>query len=81
MSEVNEIKKRVAGNHDNIINFLHEICAIPSMDGQLKDVGDRIQAEMRKLNFAVDGEKRQPGDVAREFLLGKKLISGSAPVK
>ena len=51
MSEINEIRKRVAGNHDNIINFLHEICAIPSMDGQLKDVGDRIQAEMQKLGF------------------------------
>ncbi len=51
MSEINEIRKKVAGNHDNIINFLHEICAIPSMDGQLKDVGDRIQAEMQKLGF------------------------------
>jgi putative selenium metabolism hydrolase len=51
MSEINEIRKRVAGNHDNIINFLREICAIPSMDGQLKDVGDRIQAEMQKLGF------------------------------
>jgi putative selenium metabolism hydrolase len=51
MSEINEIKKRVAENHDNIIDFLHEICAIPSMEGQLKDVGDRIQAEMSKLGF------------------------------
>ncbi len=51
MSEINEIRKKVAENHDNIINFLHEICAIPSMDGQLKDVGDRIQAEMQKLGF------------------------------
>lgn len=48
---VQEIKKRVAGNRENIINFLREICAIPSMDGQLKDVGDRIQAEMKKLGF------------------------------
>jgi putative selenium metabolism hydrolase len=51
MSEVNEIRRKVAKNHDNIINFLHEICAIPSMEGQLKDVGDRIQAEMQKLGF------------------------------
>jgi putative selenium metabolism hydrolase len=51
MNEVEEIKKRVDENRDNIINFLREICAIPSMDGQLKEVGDRIQAEMRKLGF------------------------------
>jgi glycine betaine/choline ABC-type transport system substrate-binding protein len=30
---------------------------------------------MRKLNYAVDGEKRQPKDVAREFLLSKQLLS------
>jgi len=29
---------------------------------------------MRKLNFAVDGEKRQPQEVAREFLTQKKII-------
>jgi glycine betaine/choline ABC-type transport system substrate-binding protein len=28
---------------------------------------------MRKLNYAVDGEKRQPRDVAREFLQQKGI--------
>ncbi len=42
---VQEIKKRVEANRENIIQFLREICAIPSMDGQLKDVGERIQAQ------------------------------------
>jgi putative selenium metabolism hydrolase len=51
MTVVNKIKNRVEENRDTIISFLREICAIPSMDGQLKDVGDRIQAEMRKLGF------------------------------
>ena len=51
MKEVEEIKKRVDENRDNIINFLREIVAIPSMNGQLKDVGDRIQSEMQKLGF------------------------------
>ena len=51
MTEVNEIKKRVEENRDNIINFMREICAIPSMDGQLKAVGERIGAEMTKLGF------------------------------
>jgi putative selenium metabolism hydrolase len=48
---IQEIKKRVRENRENILQFMRDICAIPSMDGQLKDVGDRIQAEMRKLNF------------------------------
>ncbi len=30
--------------------------------------------EMRKLNFAVDGEKRRPRDVAREFLTQKGIV-------
>jgi putative selenium metabolism hydrolase len=46
-----EIKRRVEGNRENILQFLRDIVAIPSMDGQLKDVGERIQSEMRKLGF------------------------------
>jgi len=30
--------------------------------------------EMRKLNYAVDGEKRQPREVVREFLKLKNII-------
>ena len=48
---VQEIKNKVEENRENIIRFMREIVAIPSMDGQLKDVGERIQAEMRKLGF------------------------------
>jgi len=46
-----EIKKRVEANHENIVQFLRDIVAIPSMDGQLKDVGECIQAKMRNLGF------------------------------
>jgi putative selenium metabolism hydrolase len=48
---IQEIKQRVQENRANIIQFMRDICAIPSMDGQLKDVGERIQAEMQKLGF------------------------------
>ncbi len=48
---VQQIKQKVNENREDIIRFLREIVAIPSMDGQLKDVGERIQAEMRKLGF------------------------------
>ena len=47
----NEIKQRVAANRENIIQFLREICAIPSMDSLIGPVGERIQAEMRKLHY------------------------------
>lgn len=48
---IQEIKQRVDDHRDEIMNFMRDIVAIPSMDGQIKDVGDRIQAEMQKLGF------------------------------
>lgn len=61
--KVQEIKKKVQENRENIIQFMRDIVAIPSMDGQLKDVGERIQAEMRKLGF----------DEARFDLMGNTI--------
>ena len=46
-----EIKQRVADHKDEIIQFMRDICAIPSMESQIGPVGERIQAEMRKLGF------------------------------
>jgi putative selenium metabolism hydrolase len=48
---VQDIQQKVEDNRDNIIQFLRDICAIPSMNGQLKEVGERIGAEMVKLGF------------------------------
>jgi putative selenium metabolism hydrolase len=46
------LRQRIAAHHDDIVQFMRDICAIPSMDAQIGPVGDRIQVEMRKLNFA-----------------------------
>lgn len=46
-----EIKQRVEGNRDEIIQFMRDICAIPSMDSLIGPVGERIQAEMQKLGY------------------------------
>ena len=46
-----EIQERVQKAQEDILRFMREICAIPSMESQLKDVGERIAAEMRKLGF------------------------------
>jgi putative selenium metabolism hydrolase len=52
VSEVTkEIQRRVADNRDNIINFMREICAIPSMESKIGPVGERIQAEMKMLGY------------------------------
>ena len=46
------VQAEVAKHRDDIITFMREICAIPSMDSQIGPVGERIAAEMKKLGFA-----------------------------
>ncbi len=55
---MNDVKDRVAAvrqevekSADEIMRFLREIVAIPSMDGQIREVGERIAQEMEKLGF------------------------------
>ena len=48
---VQEIKKRVEENREDIIKFMCDICAIPSMDSQLKEVGECIGSVMTRLGF------------------------------
>ena len=45
------LKQKVAHHRQDIIQFLRDICAIPSMEGQLKEVGERIGVEMTRLGF------------------------------
>jgi len=46
----------------------------PELRGVLKQLGGILSVdEMRRLNYAVDGEKRQAKDVVREFLVQKGL--------
>lgn len=47
----------------------------PELRDIMKRLGGTLTVdEMRKLNYAVDGEKRQPRDVAREFLERKGIL-------
>jgi osmoprotectant transport system permease protein len=47
----------------------------PELRAVLKQLGGTLTVdEMRRLNYAVDGEKRQPRDVAREFLRRKDIL-------
>jgi putative selenium metabolism hydrolase len=49
---VQQVQSKVAGSRAAILNFLREICAIPSMESKIGAVGERIAAEMRALGFA-----------------------------
>ncbi|MBI3958272.1 MAG: YgeY family selenium metabolism-linked hydrolase, partial [Chloroflexi bacterium] len=49
--DITAIQSHVAQHRDDIITFLREICAIPSMDSQIGPVGERVQAEMTKMGF------------------------------
>ncbi len=48
---IEQIKHRVAAQHDDIIRFMRELCAIPSYESQIRAVGERAEAEMKKLGF------------------------------
>ncbi|MBI1293656.1 YgeY family selenium metabolism-linked hydrolase [bacterium] len=49
--DVSAVRSAVESHRDEIITFLREIVAIPSMNSQIGEVGERIQAEMKKLGF------------------------------
>ncbi|MBP7092283.1 MAG: M20/M25/M40 family metallo-hydrolase, partial [Anaerolineaceae bacterium] len=58
-----EIKQRVAVRRQDIIQFMRDICAIPSMESMIGPVGERIQQEMRTLGY----------DEARFDLMGNTI--------
>ena len=68
-----EIQARVAENKQEIIKFMREICAIPSMDSKIGVVGERIAAEMRKLKYdEVRFDKM--GNILGRIGSGKRVI-------
>jgi len=49
--------------------------AHPGLEAALSRLSGRINAEtMRRLNFEIDGEKRDPAEVARQFLKAEGLV-------
>jgi len=71
--KIQEIQKRVEASREDIIKFMREICAIPSMESKIGPVGDRIQAEMKKLGYdEVRFDKM--GNTVGRIGNGKKVI-------
>jgi putative selenium metabolism hydrolase len=73
MDKVQEIQQRVARHKADIIQFMRDICAIPSMEGQLKEVGERIIAEMNKLGFE-EARFDKMGNIFGRIGNGKRVI-------
>ena len=70
---IQAVQEKIYTQREDIIDFMREICAIPSMNSQLKDVGERIADEMRKLHFdEVRFDKM--GNIMGRIGNGKKVI-------
>ena len=72
-TRIPEIKERVEKNQEAIVTFLKELCAIPSMDSQIKAVGERAAAEMRNLGFRKVWFDTQ-GNIVGEIGDGEKKL-------
>lgn len=48
---IDQLHANVEERRDEIIRFLREICAIPSYDGQIGTVGERVAEEMHALDY------------------------------
>ena len=46
-----KLRERVERDRQPIINFLREICAIPSVENQIRACGERVADEMRRLGY------------------------------
>jgi len=56
--------------------------AHPEIRDVLRRLGGTLTVEeMRRLNYAVDGEKRRPRDIAREFLAQEGLLPAKDPAR
>ena len=48
---IQKLQEKIQSQRDQIIRFMREICAIPSMDSDIEAVGKRIAKEMNALHF------------------------------
>ena len=70
---IEKLQEKIQSQHDQIIRFMREICAIPSMDSNIEAVGKRIAAEMNALQFdEVRFDKM--GNIMGRIGSGEKVI-------
>jgi len=73
VANVSEVQKKVEVSREAILKFMSEICDIPSMNSQIKDVGTRIIEEMKKLGFD-EARFDKMGNVVGRIGSGKKTL-------
>ena len=64
---VPKIKERVAAQRENIIQFLRDLCAIPSYDSKIGPVGERAAAEQIVVAAKRRVEQRRESVAASEW--------------
>ena len=70
---IQQLQEKIQSQREDIIRFMREICAIPSMDSNIEAVGKRIAAEMTSLHFdEVRFDKM--GNIMGRIGNGKKVI-------
>lgn len=70
---VARLNEEVAAREDEIVAFLREIVAIPSLDGNIEEVGKRIGEEMVRLEFDAVFVDRY-GSIVGRMGEGEKVI-------
>lgn len=70
---VKNLQSEVENSRKDIIDFLKEICAIPSMDSKIGEVGKRIILELKRLGF-TEARFDKMGNVIGEIGKGPKVL-------
>ena len=72
-TKLQALRHGVEEQRDDIIAFLREICAIPSMENQIRECGERIADEMRRLGYdEIFWDKM--GNIVGKIGAGDKLL-------
>ncbi len=63
--DVEAVRRAVEAQRTLILAFMRELVAIPSMDSQIREVGERVQLEMKRLGFDATWFDRMGNIVGR----------------
>jgi putative selenium metabolism hydrolase len=72
-AKIAALREKVTAHRGQIIQFMKDLCAIPSMDSQIEAVCQRAEAEMHKLGFRKVWYDRQ-GNIVGEIGDGPRKI-------
>ncbi len=71
--DIGTVQRAVEARRSDIIAFMRELVAIPSMDSQIREVGERVQKEMVRLGFDATWFDRM-GNIVGRIGDGQRVI-------